>query len=66
MDAEEVKKAPASFDSLPATGDDLKGLNFRIQASPLDCTGCGLCIKTCPGKKQEKALISYKTDEALK
>ena len=48
MDAEEVKKAPASFDSLPATGDELKGLNFRIQASPLDCTGCEVCANVCP------------------
>jgi len=39
---------------------------YIIGISTLDCTGCGLCIKTCPGKKQEKALISYKTDEALK
>lgn len=21
---------------------------FAIQASPLDCTGCGVCVKTCP------------------
>ena len=48
MDAEEVKKAPASFESLPAVGDELKGLNFRIQASPMDCTGCEVCANVCP------------------
>ena len=48
MDAEETKKAPATFDSLPAVGDELKGLNFRIQASPLDCTGCEVCVNVCP------------------
>ena len=48
MDAEETKKAPASFVSLPAVGDELKGLNFRIQASPLDCTGCEVCVNVCP------------------
>jgi pyruvate-ferredoxin/flavodoxin oxidoreductase len=29
-------------------------LNFRIQVSPLDCTGCGSCANVCPAK--EKAL----------
>jgi len=31
------------------------GLNFRIQVSVLDCTGCGNCADVCPSK--EKALI---------
>ena len=48
LDAEETKKAPASFSYLPAVGDELKGLNFRIQASPLDCTGCEVCANVCP------------------
>ena len=48
LDAEETKKAPATFQTLPAVGDELKGLNFRIQASPLDCTGCEVCSNVCP------------------
>ena len=48
MDAEETKRAPASFTYLPAVGDELKGLNFTIQASPLDCTGCEVCATVCP------------------
>ena len=43
-----MKKAPATFQTLPAVGDELKGLNFRIQASPLDCTGCEVCSNVCP------------------
>ena len=31
---------------------------YCIGISVKDCTGCGLCIKTCPGKKLEKALIT--------
>jgi len=31
------------------------GLKFKIQVSPLDCTGCGNCADVCPAK--EKALI---------
>ena len=48
LDAAETKNAPATFQSLPAVGDELKGLNFRIQASPLDCTGCEVCANVCP------------------
>ncbi len=48
VDAEEMKKAPAAFQTLPAVGDELKGLNFRIQASPMDCTGCEVCANVCP------------------
>ena len=34
----------------------LKGMQFRIQVSVLDCLGCGNCADVCPGKKGEKAL----------
>ena len=35
----------------------MKGMNFRIQVSVLDCTGCANCVDVCPGKpKTGKAL----------
>ena len=55
LNEEEVKNAPEAFVSKKATGKGFDGLNFRIQVSPLDCTGCGVCAKTCPAK--QKALI---------
>ena len=48
LDAEEVKKAPATFKSVPAVGDELKGLNFRIQVSAMDCSSCEVCAVNCP------------------
>ena len=30
--------------------------NYVIKVSESDCTGCGLCIETCPGKAGNKAL----------
>jgi pyruvate-ferredoxin/flavodoxin oxidoreductase len=33
-----------------------KNKNFFISVSESNCTGCGLCIKACPGKNGEKAL----------
>ena len=45
----EVDVAPATFDSRKAKGGaEVSGLNFRIQVSPYDCTGCAVCVNTCP------------------
>ena len=43
---------PASFETKAMIGN--KGYDFRIQVSPLDCMGCGVCANICPAK--EKAL----------
>ncbi|MCL2386581.1 MAG: pyruvate:ferredoxin (flavodoxin) oxidoreductase [Defluviitaleaceae bacterium] len=34
-----------------------KGYKYRIQISPLDCYGCGVCTQICPGKQGQKALV---------
>ncbi|MEG0026331.1 MAG: pyruvate:ferredoxin (flavodoxin) oxidoreductase [Bacilli bacterium] len=44
---------------------DLKGDYFCLGISVMDCTGCGLCIKACPGKQQNKALITFKLSEQI-
>jgi pyruvate-ferredoxin/flavodoxin oxidoreductase len=53
----EVAAAPASIKGnvLEAKGKELKGLSYKIQVSPLDCTGCDLCVVACPTK--EKSLV---------
>lgn len=38
---------------------------YCIGISIKDCTGCGLCLKTCPGKNKEKALITKKLSEQI-
>ncbi len=38
---------------------------YCIAISIKDCTGCGLCLKTCPGKANQKALVTKKLDEQL-
>ncbi len=52
---EELAAAPEGFTTKKAIGKGLEGTTFRIQISPLDCTGCGNCAQVCPSK--EKALI---------
>ncbi|MGI6392736.1 MAG: pyruvate:ferredoxin (flavodoxin) oxidoreductase [Candidatus Izemoplasmatales bacterium] len=45
---EEAAKAPEGTVWRDANGPALKGLKYRIQVSILDCTGCSVCINTCP------------------
>ena len=45
---EELAKAPTGFETKKATGKTLAGLNYRIQVSTLDCTGCNNCVDICP------------------
>jgi pyruvate-ferredoxin/flavodoxin oxidoreductase len=47
---EDLANAPESFKTKPAIGKELAGYKFRIQVSPLDCTGCGNCEDICPAK----------------
>ena len=47
---EDLKGAPKSYVTVDATGKELKGYKYRLQISPLDCTGCGSCADVCPAK----------------
>ncbi|WP_077075354.1 pyruvate:ferredoxin (flavodoxin) oxidoreductase [Aedoeadaptatus urinae] len=55
LDEEEAAKKPATFETKKPNGKELEGYEYRIQVSPLDCTGCGNCAQVCPAK--EKALV---------
>ena len=67
LDDEEVKNAPEQFITKKAIGKGLEGLNYRIQISTMDCTGCGNCADVCPAK--QKALVmkelSSQTEEQV-
>ncbi len=47
---EELKNAPETFETVPAKGKGLEGLQYRLQIAALDCTGCGNCADICPSK----------------
>ena len=66
---EEMAKMPAiaKDEVLAAMGPNVQGMKFRIQVSPMNCVGCGLCVVTCPGKGGKKALemVDAKTQYPL-
>ena len=50
---DEKENTPNGFTTLATVG--LPETRFKIQVSPHDCMGCGLCADVCPSK--EKALV---------
>ncbi len=50
-----LKNAPATFKSTDAKFKEIPGMKFTIQIAPEDCTGCGLCVETCPAKDKQDA-----------
>ena len=61
LDDEEKNRAPETFETKKPIGKDLEGLHYRIQVSPLDCTGCGNCAEVCPAPN--KALIMQPAEQ---
>ncbi|MDD4108413.1 MAG: pyruvate:ferredoxin (flavodoxin) oxidoreductase [Prolixibacteraceae bacterium] len=58
---EEVNAAPEGTEVRQATPSKMfNGLNYRIQVSVLDCTGCDNCVDVCPSKT--KALVMQPLD----
>ncbi len=53
---EDLAGAPAGFTTTAAKGREAeaRGLLYRIQISPLDCTGCGNCLTVCPTSKTDR------------
>ncbi len=47
---EEVKNAPKETIYKKPIGKGLEDLQYTLSLSPLDCTGCGACVKACPAK----------------
>ena len=62
---EEIKAAPMEFTTKKAMGKDVGDLQYRIQVSPANCVGCGVCVEECPGMRGNKALVMTDINVAL-
>ena len=64
VNEDEMANAPENFDTKKAIGKGFEGLQYRMQVSPMDCTGCGNCADICPAKaiemKNKKPVINKK------
>ncbi len=50
FDPEHLGGAPPTFKSVEVRGKEFVGQKFTVQVAPEDCTGCRLCVMTCPAK----------------
>ncbi len=62
IDPAETAKAPQAFKTVKSKTKNDRNLDYRLQVYVDDCTGCGVCVETCPAKPQ-KALAFKTLDE---
>ena len=53
----EGEEKPTSFITKAMVGN--KGYEFRMQVSPLDCMGCGVCADICPAKEKALTMVPF-------
>ncbi len=53
-DASFLANAPETFKSTDARWRELAGKKYTIQVAVEDCTGCRLCVETCPVKDKKQ------------
>lgn len=64
MNEQEIKNAPEGTTTIKAIGKGLEELQFRIQISVLDCTGCGNCADVCPAKVKALEMKKLESQKA--
>ena len=64
LDEEEMAKAPEGMPTIKALGRGMNELNYKIQVSPLDCTGCSACVDVCPAPRG-KAIVMKSTQSQI-
>ena len=63
MTEDEAANVPAGTPLLDGKGKGVSDYKYKIQISPLDCTGCGSCADVCPAK--QKALVMKPFEEIV-
>ncbi|NJD59824.1 MAG: pyruvate:ferredoxin (flavodoxin) oxidoreductase [Anaerolineae bacterium] len=51
---QQLTNAPATFKSMDAKFKEFPDTKYTVQVSPEDCTGCALCVETCPAKDKSQ------------
>ncbi len=58
LNAEGTAK-PEGYETKACNSPKLKGYEYRMQVSPLDCMGCGVCADICPAKEKALTMVPF-------
>jgi pyruvate-ferredoxin/flavodoxin oxidoreductase len=50
MEQSSLETAPSTFKTVKSKSKNDRDLEYKIQVYIEDCTGCGVCVETCPAK----------------
>jgi pyruvate-ferredoxin/flavodoxin oxidoreductase len=51
---ESLTGAPETYKAMDYKSRDLPGMKYTVQVAPEDCTGCGVCVESCPAKNKSQ------------
>jgi len=61
----ELGSAPESFKTIKSKTKNDKDLDYKIQVYIEDCTGCGVCVETCPAKTKALEFTTLDDERAV-
>ncbi|OPZ31094.1 MAG: Pyruvate-flavodoxin oxidoreductase [Lentisphaerae bacterium ADurb.BinA184] len=64
IDPKDLAGAPATFKPVPSKTKNGRGLQYKIQLYIEDCTGCGVCVQTCPAKQKALEFSTLEAERA--
>ena len=64
IDEKDLAGAPDTFATVPSKTKNDRNLKYRLQVYIEDCTGCGVCIETCPAKNKALEFSTLEIERA--
>ena len=62
IDSADLTDKPEGFDTIKSNTKNERDLEYRLQVYCEDCTGCGVCVETCPAKTKALEFQSLETE----
>ncbi|MEN7973371.1 MAG: pyruvate:ferredoxin (flavodoxin) oxidoreductase [Verrucomicrobiota bacterium] len=62
IDPSDLENAPESFNTIKSKTKNEKDLDYKLQVYVEDCTGCGVCVETCPAKTKALEFTSLEAE----
>ena len=60
----DLESAPEGFKTVTSKTKNERSLEYRIQVYVEDCTGCGVCVETCPAKTKALEFSTLEDERA--